>query len=103
VENRLKEWIDARLTKVNEMSETDLLKKIKEELAPTGKFYKSQNEWFLQVNDSLIIQVRINRRYCPINEVPAQLLLKQTGADKVLVVIVNNSLVSYKTVLLSED
>jgi len=100
VEKNIKIWLEARLTEINKMSETDLLTKIKEELVTEGKFYKSQNEWFLQVEDSLIIQVRINRRYCPINEVPAQLLLKQTGAKKVLVVIVNNSVVTYKEVRL---
>jgi len=103
VENKVKNWIDERVKKINEMGETDLLKTIKEEIAADGKFYKSQNEWFLQVDDSLLIQVRINRRYCPINEVPAQLLLKLTKAEKVLVVIVNNSVVSYKEVTLSED
>lgn len=103
MENKIKKWIETGLADINEMSETDLLKIIKEEIAPEGKFYKSQNEWFLQVNYSLIIQVRINRRYCPINEVPAQLLLKQTGAEKVLVVIVNNKAVSYKNVELAKE
>lgn len=103
MENNIKKWIESKLVEINEMSETDMLKIVKEEFAPAGKFYKSQNEWFLQVEDTLIMQVRINRRYCPINEVPAQLLLKQTGADKVLVVIVNGGVVSYKTVELATE